>query len=102
MGSGPGIASMILGIIASILFWILFPVLVIMGFGARDLGLIILGGLSALVALVLAVVGLILGIVGVASDEKKAYSIIGLILCAIILFFVGSAFIGTGIRPVSR
>jgi len=97
MGSGPGIAAMILGIIASILYWILFPTLLFMGFGARGTSgilLIILGGLFALVAIVLAVVGLILGIVGAASDEKKAFSIVGLVLCAIIIFFTALLFLG--------
>ena len=93
MGSGPGIASMILGIIASIFVWILFPVLIIMGLGSANLGLAVLGIFAGFLGIILAVVGLILGIVGVASDEKKVYSIIGLILCAIILFFTASLFL---------
>ncbi len=96
MGSGPGIASMILGIIANILLWIVFPILLFMAVGARDVGLLVSGLLLALGALVLAVVGLIIGIVGVATDEKKVFSIIGLILCSIILFITASAFIGVG------
>lgn len=67
-GSGLGIASMILGIVASILYWIL-------------------PNFFNFLAIVLAFVGLILGLIGLATDEKKAFSIIGLILCAIILFF---------------
>ncbi len=94
MGSGPGIAAMILGIIASILFWILFPTLLFMAYEARvtNVALIILGGLFGLVGIILAIVGLILGIVGASSDEKKAFSIVGLVLCAIILFFVALRF----------
>ncbi len=67
-GSGLGITSMIIGIVASILYWIL-------------------PNYFNFLAYVLAFVGIILGLIGVATDEKKAFSIVGLILCAIILFF---------------
>jgi len=67
-GSGLGIASMIIGIIASILYWIL-------------------PNFFNFLAIVLAFVGLILGLIGLATDEKKVFSIVGLILCAILLYF---------------
>ena len=94
MGSGPGIASLILAIIAHVILWVVFPILLFMAIDARSVGLLISGILLVLVAVVLAVVGLILGIVGAATDEKKVYSIIGLILCAIILFLSASTVIG--------
>ena len=87
MGSGPGIASMILGIVASIIFWIIVPTLLFIFIGIINLPLSYIGVLLRGFAFFLAILGLILGIVGATTDEKKAFSIIGLILCAVILLF---------------
>ncbi len=87
MGSGTGIASMILGIVAIIIFWIVVPFLLFIFIGIINLPLTYIGILLGGVAFVLAIIGLILGIIGAATDENKPFSIIGLILCSIIILF---------------
>ena len=88
MGNGRGIASMILGIIATILnFAILLPLVLIAistGTFADAMRVVVLG----FFVIVIAFIGLILGIVGVSADERKVFAILGLVLCTITLIFI--------------
>jgi len=88
MGSGKGIASMILGIIVAFLNFVVLTALVLTAIRTGSVGVIIAAAIVGLVVLIIAFVGLILGIVGASGDDKKVYGIIGLILCVISLLFV--------------
>ncbi len=89
MGNVKGIASFILGIIVTFLNLAIAIPLLLRALSTNTfldaMRVIILG----IVILVIAFVGLILGIVGVTGDERKVFAIIGLILCAIpFIFFI--------------
>ena len=89
MGNGLGIASFILGIIVTFLNLAIAIPLLLTALSTNTfvdaMRVIILG----IVILVIAFVGLIIGIVGVTGDERKVFAIIGLILCAIpFIFFI--------------
>ena len=88
MGNGLGKASMILGIIVTFLNFVILLPLVLRALSTNTfpdaMRVIIIG----IVILVIAFVGLILGIVGVSGDERKVFAIIGLVLCVIVLIFI--------------
>ncbi len=88
MGNGLGIASFILGIIVTFLNLAIAIPLLLTALSTNTfvdaMRVIILG----IVILVIAFVGLILGIVGVTSDERKVFAIIGLVLCVIPFIFI--------------
>lgn len=94
MGNGTGITSMILGIIAIILYWLIIPLLIagamISGAGGGVSVLVtFIATMIILVAVVfiLGVLGLILGFLGAAKNDSKAFGIIGLVLSFAPFFF---------------
>ena len=88
MGNGPGIASFILGIIVTFLNLAIAIPLLLRALSTNTfpdaMRVIVIG----ILVLVIAFVGLILGIVGVTSDERKVFAIIGLILCVYPFIFI--------------
>ncbi len=91
MGNGLGIASFIIGIIICILNFLVIPPLVYIGITTGSTGILIFLAILGLVILILAITGLILGIIGAATAESKTFALIGLILCVIGLVFILSA-----------
>ena len=88
MGNGLGIASFILGIIATFFNFVILLPLVLRAISTNtfpDAMRVVIVGIAILV---IAIVGIILGIVGVSGDERKVFAIIGLVLCAIVLIFI--------------
>jgi len=88
MGNGTGIASFILGIIVTFLHFVVVLPLLLRALSTNTfpdaMRVIVIG----ILVLVIAFVGLILGIVGVTSDERKVFAIIGLILCVHPFIFI--------------
>ncbi|MHA1466722.1 MAG: hypothetical protein ACTSP6_01425 [Promethearchaeota archaeon] len=88
MGNGPGIASFILGIIVTFLNLAIAIPLLLRALSTNTFPDAMRAIMVGIVILVIAFVGLILGIVGVTGDERKVFAIIGLVLCVIPFIFI--------------
>ncbi|MFX1393359.1 MAG: hypothetical protein ACFFAH_07275 [Promethearchaeota archaeon] len=101
MGNGIGIASFVISLILCFLTFIVLPIMIWRAIAmSASIGSISNSAVAAvatfgIVLLVVALIGLILGIVGTATSDKKTFGILGLVFSAIcLLFLLGAMAIG--------
>ena len=90
MGNGIGIASFVISLIVCLLTFIVLPMMIwramaVTALTARE---VIAVATLGIILLVLDFIGIIFGIVGTATNDTKAFGILGLIISAICLLFL--------------
>ena len=88
MGNGTGIASLVIGIIVTILHFVIVLPLLLMALSTNTFDAAMRVFVIGIIVLVIAFVGLIIGIVGLSSDDRKVFAIIGVILCVHPFIFI--------------
>ena len=100
MGNGIEIAAFVLSLLLMFLTMIVLPVMIFRALattaGTGEISTTMVRNVSFMgtVILVLALIGIVLGIVGIAKSESKVYGILGLIFSLIcVLFVLGALYI---------
>ncbi|HEY0089863.1 MAG TPA: hypothetical protein VGB37_13525 [Candidatus Lokiarchaeia archaeon] len=90
-----GLSSFIISLILCFLCFIFIPLLIWNSIASGTVSSLMAAVFFGLIALFLAIVGTIIGIIGAVKDESKKFAIIGLVLSFIcLIYLLGAITIG--------